>query len=241
MYNNKQRRCLTPQLPSEQSSVNSLLPTIFLKPSLLLSSSAHSPTTQCFAHEKQQWNGIMWIITFPNKQYSFFPHCYCYWILLGRFGFSIEENIRARKKIHLTPHIFLFVCYYSILILFFLTLECLILWHYASTSHSVHFFFHSHSLRCHDMEWRKLYCYLFSRVSHIHSQKKKKREWRESERSENGMRSFVSVNEQENEADIKVWGEGWKTHFCVLSSTQYYLYTQRIAFSSSSNNDIKHP
>lgn len=240
MYNNKQRRCLTPQLPSEQSSVNSLLPTIFLIPSFLLSSSACPPTTQCFAHEKQQWNGIMWIITFPNKQYSFFPHCH--WILLGRFGFSIEENIRARKNSssHSTCS---FLCVIIPFSYFFLTLECLILWHCASTSPLSIFFFHSHSLRCHDMEWRKLYCYLFSRVSHIHSQSKKKEGnlSRESEKSENGMRSFVSVSEQENEADIKVWGEGWKTHFCVLSSTQYYLYTQRIAFSSSSNNDIKHP
>lgn len=175
MYNNKQRRCLTPQLPSEQSSVNSLLPTIFLIPSFLLSSSACPPTTQCFAHEKQQWNGIMWIITFPNKQYSFFPHCH--WILLGRFGFSIEENIRARKNSssHSTCS---FLCVIIPFSYFFLTLECLILWHCASTSPLSIFFFIA--ILCDAMTWSEenyIATYFPEFPTFIRKAKKKKEIW----------------------------------------------------------------
>lgn len=196
-------------------------------------------TVLCSWKAAVKWNNVNNNI--PQQTIFFFPSLPLNTARALRF--QHRGKYTSEKKFILSLHMLLFVCYYSILILFFNSRMPHTLTLRLNLSTQYFFFFHSHSLRCHDMEWRKLYCYLFSRVSHIHSQSKKKEGnlSRESEKSENGMRSFVSVSEQENEADIKVWGEGWKTHFCVLSSTQYYLYTQRIAFSSSSNNDIKHP
>lgn len=71
--NNNDERTTMSHSTAQQSSVNSLLPTIFLTHTMLSIRPLPSHSAQCFAHEKQQWNGIMWIITFPNKQYSFSP------------------------------------------------------------------------------------------------------------------------------------------------------------------------
>lgn len=69
-------------------SVNSLLPTIFLL--ILLPLIPHFS----FMKKQQQRNGIMWIITFPNKQYffsslsSFYFPCCC--ILCWCSGASVS-------------------------------------------------------------------------------------------------------------------------------------------------------
>lgn len=136
MYNNKQRRCLTPRLPSEQSSVNSLLPTIFLKPSTLFT----HYTVLCSWKAAVKWNNVNNNI--PQQTIFFFPSLLLNTARALRFQHRGKYTSEKKKSKH-SLHIFLFVCYYSILILFFnsrmphtLTLPQPL---------SVFFLFHSHS------------------------------------------------------------------------------------------------
>jgi hypothetical protein len=148
-------------------------------------------------------------------------------LMFGRFGLAAE-------KMYEQPRQPTFVCYYSILILFFL--DSWILSHPARFTsrrptslsvlffHSLFFFFFHGS---HDMEWRKLYCYLFSTVSHIHSLSAGGGEFsgvRDERRKIVG--SVVSEWTREPSRAQNEWeykSVRW-THFCVLSCTQYYLY-----------------
>lgn len=119
-------------------SVNSLLPTIFL-----LTLQPLIPQIS-FMKKQQQRNGIMWIITFPNKQYFFtlsllfIFHVVVYSVDVRalRFHDGFETNVLRRmgkekklkwkkkrkgkkfRALFLLPHhIFFFLYYYSILIL----------------------------------------------------------------------------------------------------------------------------
>lgn len=136
MYNNKRRRCLTPRLPSEQSSVNSLLPTIFLKPSTLFT----HYTVLCSWKAAVKWNNVNNNI--PQQTIFFFPS-----LLLNtarELRFQHREKYTSEKKNPSTHSTFSFLCVIIPFSYFFLTLECLILWHCLNLSRYF-FLFHSHS------------------------------------------------------------------------------------------------
>lgn len=129
------------------------------------------PPEQCSWKAAVKWNNVNNNIP---QQTIFFSLLFCW---CSGASVLAAEKIRAFSH-HISPffHQPTFVCYYSILILFFSTLEYFP-FHCCDSPHAaslrsrffffIAFFFFFHG--SHDMEWRKLYCYLFSTVSHIHS------------------------------------------------------------------------
>ncbi len=87
--------------------------------------------------KRQQWNGIMWIITFSNKQYSFLcrsVYCWCSGASVLAAGKMFLSHTNSQSPA--------FVCYYSILILFFSRLLNIVSHHF-SASCRPHFAFGS--------------------------------------------------------------------------------------------------
>lgn len=160
MYNNKQRRCLTPRLPSEQSSVNSLLPTIFLKPSTLFT----HYTVLCSWKAAVKWNNVNNNI--PQQTIFFFPS-----LLLNTaraLRFQHRGKYTSERKNPSTHSTFSFLCVIIPFSYFFLTLECLILWHCLNLSRYFFFFIAIQII---------LLLPIFQSFPHSFAKKKKAGEW----------------------------------------------------------------